>query len=157
MPFTSLELKFADGDYLFALPLPQIMELERIRGAGILEIYGRIMQGWWVSGEGVEFGVPHDGKAYILDIFDTIRLALIGGGRGVVNGQEITVSAIRARELVEAYCHTAPITESWKIAKAVAFALVEGYEKAEKKSPAPAKDPAPPRSTKRRSSSTARE
>jgi len=156
MAFTSIELKFADGDYMFALPLPQILELERIRGAGILEIYGRLMEGWFVSGEGVEFGVPHAGKAYVLDIFELIRLALIGGAKGMVNGQEVAVSAIRARELVEAYCHPAPIVESWKIAKAAAFALVEGYDKAEKKSLEPIKDPVPAASTKGKSSRTAR-
>jgi hypothetical protein len=158
MAATSIELKFADGDYLFALPIPQLIELERSRGAGILEIYGRLMEGWFVSATGAEFSVPHAGKAHILDITEFIRLSLIGGGKGRVNGEDVTVSAIRARELVDAYCYpAAPIVESWAIAKAAAFAVVEGYEPAEKKSPEPAKDdPTPARSTKRKSSPTAR-
>lgn len=157
MPLTTIELKFADGDYLFALPIPQIIELERIRDCGILAIYGRVMEGWFVSGDGMDFAVPHAGKAFIGDIFETVRLGLVGGGKGLVNGQEVNVSALRARELVEAYCHCAPIVETWKVAKAILFAVVEGYEAAEKKSPEPIKDPTPSRSTKRRSSPTAPE
>ena len=157
MAATSIELKFGDGDYLFALPITQLLDLERSRDCGILEIYGRLTDGRFVDREGKEFGVPQAGKAYILDIIEFIRLCLIGGGKGLVNGEEVTVSALRARELVETYCYpAAPIVESWQVAASIAFAVVEGYDPPEKKSPAPAKkDPAP--STKRKSSRTARE
>ena len=156
---TGIDLRFADGDYLFSLNLPQILELQRLCGAGIYAIYGRTLKGFYEIDDGqggrLEFGVPQEGDAHILDLFETVRLALIGGGRGLVNGQEVKVDALRARQLVETYCHPAPLEETRKLAKAILFARIEGYT--QKKSPEPehSGESLPTASTKRKSSRTA--
>lgn len=158
---TALELEFADGAYLFDLKLPQAIELQRVREAGVFAIYGRVMAGRFVTEGGDVLGVATAGLAFIEDIFETIRLGLIGGGRGIVNDEEVTVSAIRAKQLVETYCHAAPLRESWSIAAAILGARVEGYSpRAESAGAAPKKKAAGAArkttgSTKRRSSPTA--
>jgi hypothetical protein len=123
---TALELKYADGDYLFDLPLPQMRELQEKRGCGIFKIYGRLLKGRYLLGE-TQVAMPEEGEAFAEDIFEVIRLGLIGGGKGVVDGKDVEVSAIRARTLVENYCHPAPLRESWSIAAAVVAARIEGY------------------------------
>jgi hypothetical protein len=145
---TALELVFADGSYLFDLKLPQLAELQRLRECGVFKIYGRVLRGrYYLGGEPV--AVAEDGEAFVEDLYETIRLGLIGGGKGVVGGQEVTVSALRARQLVETYCHAAPLRESWAIAAAVLGARVEGYTppKAE-----PAKAPAAGKRTRKSTS-----
>ncbi len=151
-----LDLHFADGEYLFALKLPQILELQRLCGAGIFAIYGRVLKGRYVLQDSeISFGMPHECEAYALDVYETIRLGLIGGARGLVNEQEVEVSALRAKQLVEAYAHPPnPLKEAWDVAAAILSATIEGYE-GQKKSPEPA-DAQPKPSTRRRSSRTAR-
>jgi hypothetical protein len=125
-PQTALELKFADGDYLFDLKLPQMAELQEKRGCGIFALYGRILKGRMMF-EGVPLALTQEGEAYAEDLFETIRLGVIGGGKGLVDGKEIEVTALTARSLVERYCHPAPLRESWAIAAAVLGARIEGY------------------------------
>ena len=127
MPATHIELKFADGDYLFALKLPQLAELQQKTGVGVFALYGRVLRGRYVI-DGEVVGIPHEGTAYDTDLFETIRLGLIGGGKGLVDGKEVEVSALRARELVERYCHPAPLREAWGLAAAILTAKIEGYD-----------------------------
>lgn len=74
---SEVELEFGDGPHLFALKIAQIEELQDKCGAGIEEIYQRL----WT------------GKSRLEDVFETLRLGLIGGG----------MPAIPARKLVEQY------------------------------------------------------
>lgn len=153
---TSIELKFADGDYLFALKVPQILELQRVCGAGIFVIYGRLLKGRYVlQSSGLSFGAPHECEAYLNDVLETVRLALIGGGQGRVNATDVQVTPLRARELVDTYCFPAtPLKETWDLAAAILATTMEGYDEpsGQKKSPAPARQKG---STKRKSSQTA--
>jgi hypothetical protein len=146
MPVTDIELKFADGDYLFALKLPQLAELQQKAGVGIFALYGRVLRGRYVL-DGEVVGIAHEGTSYDTDLYETIRLGLIGGGRGIVDGQEVQVSALRARELVERYCHSAPLRESWGIAAAILSAKIEGFDPGPNV-PAGAKPAAPPRGSR---------
>lgn len=132
---THLELEFADGTYTFALKLPQILELQRVcDGDGIFTIYARVMRGR-LALSGQTMGVPHEGAATLRDCLDTVRLALIGGGRGQVNGEDVEISALRAKDLVETYLHPpAPLKQAWDLAAAILHALIEGYEPTQKKS-----------------------
>lgn len=156
---TALELHFADGEYIFDLKLPQLAELQEKRGCGIFALYARILKGRYVF-EGVAIADTANGEAYAEDLFETIRLGLIGGGRGLVDGKEVEVSALTAKTLVERYCHPAPLKEQWAIAGAILAARIEGYEP-KKAEPAeqPAKDEKPAKrktgSTSRKSSQTA--
>lgn len=151
---THLELEFADGRYSFALRLPQILELQRSCDAGIFEIYSRVMRGR-IAMNGATMGIPHEAMAHVKDVFDTIRLGLIGGGCGSVDGERVEIDAHRARQLVEAYVHPpAPLKAAWDLAASILYALIEGYSPAQKKSPGVTAK-AKTGSTKRRSSRTA--
>lgn len=125
-PQTGLELHFADGEYLFELKLPQLAELQQKRGIGIFAIYGRVLKGRYLLGD-TPIAAPEDGEAFAEDLFETIRLGLIGGGRGLVDGKEIEVSPLTAKRLVENYCHSAPLRETWSTAAAVLSARVLGF------------------------------
>lgn len=153
---TALELLFADGEYLFDLKLPQLAELQEKRGP-IFTVYGRVVKGRYIMGD-VGIADTTSGEAFAEDLFETIRLGLIGGSRGLVDGSEVTVTALTAKTLVERYCHTRPLKESWAVAAAVLAAKIEGYEpKKDEPAAAPAAEAKPRarRSTSKRSSATA--
>lgn len=153
-PTTALDLPFADGVYLFDLKLPQLAELQEKRGVGVFRLYGRVLEGRYLF-EGETLGIPAKGEAYAEDLFETIRLGLIGGGKGEVDGKEVEVSALRAKALVERYCHEAPLRESWAVAAAVLGARIEGYAPSKKATPAERPATEKKRSTSRRSRRTA--
>jgi hypothetical protein len=135
MPATEIELEFGDGAYLFALKLPQLAELQDKCAAGILAIYGRVMRGRYVL-EGQVVGLAHEGEAFSQDLYETIRLGLIGGARGIVDGQEVNVSPLTAKTLIERYVHPAPLREAWTLAAAILGAKIEGYDPGPKGEPA---------------------
>ncbi len=153
---TALDLKFGDGEYLFDLKLPQLAELQEKRGP-IFTVYGRVLKGRFLF-EGTAVAIPEEGEAYAEDLWETIRLGLIGGGRGLVDGKEIEVSALTASKLVERYCHTAPLRESWAVAAAVLAGRVVGFDPGPLAAPDVGPAPAKPRrkgSTSAKSSPTA--
>lgn len=117
---TSIPLAFGDGEYVFALPIKQIVALESKAGPIDL-IRHRLL----------------DGGFGILDITETIRHGLIGGGKGSVNGIESKVSELKANALIEAYIDGKPLADVVMTAKAIIMALYLGYEApgAQKKSP----------------------
>lgn len=127
MLLTALELDFADGVYCFDLKLPQLAELQEKRKAGVFAVYARVMRGRFVH-DGIPLAVAEEAEAFAEDLFEVIRLGLIGGGKGMVDGREVSVNAMTARRLVETYCHNAPLRESWNIAAAILLARVEGYD-----------------------------
>lgn len=154
-PQTALDLEFADGSYLFDLKLPQIAELQEKRRCGIFTLFGRVLKGRYLLEGGDVLGLANEGEAYAEDLFETIRLGLIGGAGGLVDGREVKVDALTAKRLVENYCHAAPLRESWSVAAAILGARIEGYTDPKA---APAKAPAsgkPKRSTSRKRSPTA--
>lgn len=136
---TAIELEFADGVYLFDLKLPQMAELQEKRGCGLFAIYGRVLKGRYVVG-GTVMASTSDAEAYPEDLFETIRLGLIGGGKGMVDGREVEVSPLRASQMVKRYCHEAPLRESWALAATILGARIEGFEPPKKDGPA--KEPA---------------
>ncbi|GLI99118.1 gene transfer agent family protein [Sphingobium sp. BS19] len=120
----AIDLDFADGTYTFDLKLPQLAELQEKCGAGVFAIYGRVMRGRGVL-DGEPIGMAWQGEAFDIDLFETIRLGLIGGG----------IPATEAKKLVERYCHPAPLRESWALAAAILMARVEGYDPPKKAAP----------------------
>lgn len=122
---TSIDLPFADGQYRFALGLAQIHELQTKCKAGIGQIYARVLQGR--IPEQPEIGHPLYAVYQVDDLYETIRQGLIGGGEGLVDGEPVKVSALRANDLVERYVHPAPLVDAWKLAAAILFAKVEGF------------------------------
>lgn len=124
---TDVHLKFADGEYRFALGLAQIDELQHKAGVGIGALYARVLQGRVPDGSGT-VGHPAYGGYYLADLRETIRQGLIGGAEGLVDGEPVKVSALRANDLVDRYATPLPLTEQWNLAAAILFAAVEGYE-----------------------------
>jgi hypothetical protein len=86
-------LEWADGEYLFALRSGEIEELESIshnpetdkKGIGVGAVWMRLMGGGW----------------YVSDIFNVIRLGLIGGG----------LDEVKAKRLVDFYAKNKPLSD----------------------------------------------
>lgn len=125
---THIDLAFADGEYRFALGLEQINELQNTCGDGIGAIYARVLQGRVASD--VTVGHPGYGAYKLVDLVETVRQGLIGGGQGLVDGQPVKVEAMRANQLVANYLHAMPLSKQWDLAAAILYAKVEGYEAA---------------------------
>lgn len=138
---SEIELKFADGSYTFKLPIKQIHEVERkCREAsgipsGIGDIFARVLKGCVQVGDEVML-VPSSAAFYVSDIVETLRHGLIGGGTGVVNGEEIKVTPIIANRLIDTYVLEKPLADSWNMAASVLGACVVGYDPPKKDLPA---------------------
>lgn len=155
MSRNTIELEFGDGTYSFALPLPQIAELQRKAGAGIGALYARVVRGCIPdpkSEKGDWVLNPSSAEFYALDLIETIRHALMGGAKGVVNGEEVKVTPIIANRLVDTYVLGAPLIEAWKVAATVLGVCVLGYDPPKKDEPAVERAPA--KRTRKASSTT---
>lgn len=135
---TEIALPFADGEYLFRLPIKRIVEIEAKAGPIDL-VKHRLMHGGWG----------------IHDVVETIRQGLIGGGKGEVSGVKVEVSALRANSLIENYVDGHALAEHHLTAKAIIAALYVGYAPAqEAKKKAPVRPRRPKKSTGASSSTT---
>ena len=123
---TAVDLAFGDGTYRFWLPLPQAFELERACGdISILAIEERLRAGIGQNGDDFEF--LGGGSAMIREVRETLRLGLIGGNSGMVDGEEIEVGPIRAKQLVDQYVYPArPLSEGAVLAWRVLYAAIFG-------------------------------
>jgi hypothetical protein len=149
MSNTSIDLEFGDGVYTFALPLPQVMELQRKCNAGIAELHSRLVKGCFVHPDTNQVHVDvRVGTFYALDLIETLRHGLIGGGKGVVNGEEIKVTPQLATKLVDAHVLDQPFKDSWNIAVAILMARMMGYDPPKKDPPADERATPKPRKTK---------
>lgn len=170
-PPLEIQLQFADGDYYFRLPTRLVDELQRKCGVvvqhpqygqmtlptGVGAIVNRVLRGRYRLRDGEAFGEPLEADFHHNDLWWTIRLALIGGGRGEVDGQEVLVNPIRADELMATYVEPMPWGERWTLAAAILQACMQGYrapDDAQKKA-APPKKARPARSKKGGSTSPA--
>lgn len=134
MTETRIRLPFGDGDYDFRLGLKQLSEIQHAcHGDGIGEVFGRILAGRYMTGQGIEFGNPIEAKYRIEDLIAVLHQGLIGGGKGVVHGEEVKVDTIRAKQLIDAYALAEGVTLQalWKLAASVAYVAKEGYEPSE--------------------------
>lgn len=131
---TDIDLKFGDGTYTFRLRLLEIAELQRKTGTGIGALFARLIKGRFtleaeeLGGAPVHVGDPTAAQYAIADVLEPIRLGLIGGGIGRVNGEAVTVDPIRAQELMDLYCYPArPLSEAWTFAVSILTACIEGW------------------------------
>lgn len=69
MSLCKIEMEWADGTYPFCLPLAQLEELQSHCDAGPMVIADRLQHGRWKT----------------QDVYQTIRLGLIGGGMAPVD------------------------------------------------------------------------
>ncbi|WP_324699785.1 GTA-gp10 family protein [Novosphingobium sp. RL4] len=128
MPDTRVELDFADGRYSFWLALPHVIELERkCGGKSVFAMYDAMGAGLGTAGDDpVYLGV---GTAMVTEIRETIRLGLIGGNSGFIDGAEIEIGPNGARNLVDAYTFPArPLIEGLHIAWTILHAAIVGID-----------------------------
>jgi hypothetical protein len=130
---STIELKFADGEYLFALPLARITELERKCGlpgppVGIGKIFARVLRGAAQNEKGETYLVPAVAEFFVVDLVETIRQGLIGGARGLVNGEDLIVTPALADRLIASYVQDRPLNEIWNIAVSILGACILGYD-----------------------------
>lgn len=123
----NIDLDFADGSYNFALPLERIDELQRKTGSGIGAIFARVIKGANRIGDDIVLA-PGSAEFYALDLIETIRQGLIGGGRGTVDGAEIKVTAPIAQRLVTNYVLNQPLSDAWSLAVSILGAVIVGYD-----------------------------
>lgn len=125
---TDCNSAFGDGEYRFWLPLPQVFELERVCGdVSILAIEERLRGALGQNPDG-SMDFIGGGAAMVREIRETIRLALIGGNQGIVDGEELEVGPLRAKQLVDLYCYPArPLSEgvtlAWLILSSAIFGV----------------------------------
>lgn len=137
MPGNTIELEFGDGAYTFALPLPQIAELQKKCGIGIGGLFARVTKGCFVQPGTADVLIDAKaGEFYALDLIETIRHGLIGGAKGTVNGEEVNVTPQLATRLVDAYVLGRPLVESWSAAVSILGACIVGYDPPKKDQPA---------------------
>lgn len=138
MPKATIELDFADGKYLFALPLPQIREVQNKAGdasgpAPIGAVYQRIVSGARKGADGSIVLQPATAMFFVDDLYAVIFCGLCGGGSGTVDGEPVNVRPQDAKRLMETYVYGRPLVEAWEIAFAVAMACMHGFEPPEEK------------------------
>lgn len=141
---TAVDLKFADGEYRFWLPLPQVFELERKTGdTSILVLEERLRDAIGVDEKG-EYVFTGGGAAMTLDVRETIRLGLIGGNSGMVDGEEVEVGPQLAKQLVDNYAYPArPLEEGVVLAWRILHAAIHGVRLKKKAEPEQAESPSP--------------
>lgn len=143
MTGNTIELEFGDGSYEFALPLVQIHELQRKTGIGIGGLFARVLQGCVRNPTNGDINLaPGAAQFYALDLIETIRHGLIGGGKGMVNGEKIKVTPAVANQLVETYVLGRPLSDSWSMAASILGACIVGYDPPKKDLPASERAPA---------------
>lgn len=132
---TRVELPFADGTYSFWLPLPQVFEVERKTGdTSLLVLEERMRAAIGQDAEGA-FVFAGGGAAMVADVREVIRCALIGGNAGMVEGEEIEVGPVAAKQLVDSYVYPArPLAEgvvlAWRILQAAIYGIrLDGSKK----------------------------
>jgi hypothetical protein len=139
-PENYVTLPFADGEYVFKLPVGQLVELQgKCGNVGVSQIFARLVSARFRDTQsGAVVFNPLTATFFYEDVAETIRLALIGGGEGLVDGKPVQVTPTLALKLVRDYVHARPLQESWTTAVAVLSAFMIGYtdpDKPEKKSP----------------------
>lgn len=133
---------FGDGVYRMTLGMKEVAELQRVCGyadkhgvhqpLGIGAIYGRLARGRAFLPSG-EADWAHMDAAEALaseiverDCIETIRLALIGGAAGLVDGERVKVDPVRAKQLIDTYVAGQPLENAWTYAFAILSARITG-------------------------------
>lgn len=101
VPNGKVEFVWGDGEHTFNIAkIAQALELEEKCGCGVAEIFDRLRNGRW----------------YVNDLRETIRLGLIGGG----------MEPVKAHGLVKRYADERPWAESLQPATIIMMAAMVG-------------------------------
>lgn len=133
---TEVIAEFADGEYRFWLAMPQVVAFERDHGS-IIDFWGKLSEGIGIDSAGLFKFIGPSGPT-VPAMRDLVRLALIGGDHGIVDGSEVEMGPIKAKQLVDEYCFPVrPIEELAALAFRIVDAAVRGVklEGGQKKSP----------------------
>jgi hypothetical protein len=126
MPDTALVLKFGNGDYRFWLPMRELCQLEKECDKSVIQMHDEMGQSLGLLPGSEEPHFIGGGQTRFHEIRATIRFALLGGNEGKVNGEDVKVSPITAREIVETYVDGRPIAETLPVAWSILEAAVRG-------------------------------
>lgn len=100
---------FGDTEHNFLLRIKEIDELQRLTGAGIGDIAMRVM----------------DRRPYYRDVYDLIRLALIGGGKPAAEAQRIVDMYVDGRPLASIGDDASPMLTAMNIINMFWFGITE--------------------------------
>lgn len=139
---TRTSLPFADGTYLFWLPMPRVIaaerEMSRRNSDGIKQPYSIFALfheiGSHIGEIGDEQVLIGPSPALLSDAHAIIRNGLIGGGEGRAAGEDVAVTEVLASELVETYCYPArpamhDLGLAWRILRAAIYGIDQGSKK----------------------------
>lgn len=136
----TLALDFGPGRYTFRLPMPRIIEVERLCGdKSIVTMYEEMSAGIGLNQDDDTPRFFGAGSARIKDVYEVIRCAAIGGGEAEIAGETVKVSPGDAAKLVADYVDGRPYTETVPVAWAILHhTLMDARpkKKAEAKNPA---------------------
>ena len=101
-------IAFGPGRYLFRLPLPRVIEVERLCGApgqpkALGTIYEELSQGIGLDHDTLEPRFLATGAIHPKDVYEVIRCAAIGGGEAEIAGETVKIGPVDAARLVEEY------------------------------------------------------
>jgi hypothetical protein len=100
----TLVLAFGRGRYAFKLPMPRVIEIERLCGdKSIVQMYEELSAGIGIGRDDDQPRFIGVGTPRLKDIYEVIRCAAIGGGEATIAGETTKVSAIDAATLVDEY------------------------------------------------------
>ena len=124
---TDLVTNFGDGQYRFWLPLKEVAEFEGKFGS-ILSIEPRLRSAVGLDEDNKPVfigGGSADGAA----CREIVRLGLIGGKAGEIDGEEAEIGPQRARELIDLYAWpNRPLGETAALAWRILAAAIYGNE-----------------------------
>lgn len=128
-----IELEFGDGLYRFRLPPVHVDKIQKSRGYRVTWPDGS--EGMRPKPVGMIMREIMGGEFDILDCIAIIQEGLIAGGGGVVDGEDVTMTATKARMMVEDVVNTWPIQEVHDNAAAIIRGCWFGVEDKEDKQP----------------------
>lgn len=137
LPRAGTWLKAFDGAYRLLLTSPQITEMEERfarqdrHGTKYLKSFQRIhaeLCGGWNDLEDHPFPVATNIRptATLAECVEAVRLALIGGGMAVVDGELIAIDAARAERILQDHLLDRPIEHARRLASTIVAWTIMG-------------------------------
>lgn len=124
-------LNFGDGVYLAHLKNKRIDAVETVTGAALGDIYARSLTGMYRDVDGDWIVQPLEAKWSNKELVEVVRQGFIGGAKSIIDGVEKPVNDFQVNGLIASYLDERPRVELWKLASAILYATMEGYEPGE--------------------------
>lgn len=124
-------LQFGDGVYLAHLKNKRIDAVETVTGASLGDIYARSMSGVYRDTDGEWVVLPTEAKWSNKELVEVVRQGFIGGAKAIIDGVEKSINDYQVNAAIASYLDDRPRIELWKLASAILYATMEGYEPGE--------------------------